>query len=112
MLNGISPHKFWGFVFADALTVTIILDFAAAHPHAIAPAGGFIRGVGTAMLYSLVRLARDLGVRAVWGEATENSSAFYEKALGLKSLSDHFFIEGEIFTHCLRKGKRFWVKTP
>ena len=61
-----------------------------------------VRGVGASMFYSLVKLADQLGVQTVWGEATENSAPFYEKLLALPRVTDHFFITGEVFQHCLR----------
>ncbi len=80
----------------------IVVDLAAVHPDAITIAGGEVRGVGTGMFYSLVKAAGELGVQTVWGEATENSAPFYQKLLGVKRVTDHFFITGEIFQHCLR----------
>jgi hypothetical protein len=81
----------------------VVLDFAAAHPNAIAPAGGAVHGVGSGMLYSLVHLANGMGVKTVWGEATENSATFYEKTLEIQNVTDHFFINGDTFQHCLRE---------
>lgn len=83
----------------------IVLDFAAAHPNAIGPAGGEVRGVGAGMLYSLVQVADSLGVKTLWGEATENSAKFYAKTLALPKVADHFFIKGKTFQHCLRQFK-------
>ena len=72
------------------------------HPDAIASPSGEVRGVGTGMFYSLVKLANEMGVQTVWGEATENSAPFYQKLLGVPDVTDHFFIKDEIFQHCLR----------
>jgi hypothetical protein len=80
----------------------IVVDFAAVHPNALSAAGGAVRGVGAGMFYSLVKFADQLGVQTVWGEATENSAPFYEKLLALPRVTDHFFITGEVFQHCLR----------
>jgi hypothetical protein len=80
----------------------IVVDLAAVHPDAITSAAGHVRGVGTGMFYSLVKLADEMGVHTVWGEATENSAPFYQKLLGVPQVTDHFFITGEIFQHCLR----------
>ena len=81
----------------------IILDFVAVHPNAIRAAGGPVLGVGSGMLYSVIQLADTVGVKTVWGEATENSAPFYAKALALQNITDHFFITGETFLHCLRQ---------
>jgi hypothetical protein len=83
----------------------IVLDFAAAHPNAIGPAGGEVHGVGAGMLYSLVQMASGIGVKTIWGEATENSAKFYVKALALPNVTDHFFIRGRTRQHCLRQFK-------
>jgi hypothetical protein len=84
----------------------IVLDFAAAHPNAIGPAGGEVRGVGAGMLYSLVQIASGIGVKTIWGEATEHSAMFYAKALALPHVADCFFIKGRTRQHCLRQFKR------
>jgi hypothetical protein len=100
------PSSILGFCFCRRTWCHhIILDFAASHPNAIRKAGGEVQGVGLSMLYSLVKIAEGLGVKTVWGEATENSHGFYEVALALKSVSDQFFINGNIFEHCLRQYK-------
>ena len=81
----------------------LVVDFAAAHPNAIGLANGKVHGVGTGMLYSLAKIAADLGIKTIWGEATENSAKFYMKALGLSNVTDHFFIRGRTRVHCLQK---------
>jgi len=89
----------------------IVLDFAASHPNAIRKAGGEVRGVGLSMLYSLVKFASSIDVNLVWGEATKNSHEFYETALktALKTpkISDHFFIDGDLYEHCIERHKLF-----
>jgi hypothetical protein len=98
------PSQILGFCFCRrSWCHHLILDFAAAHPNAILLGGGEIRGVGSSMLYSLVNLARQLGIDLVWGEATSNSAAFYRKVLRTPEIADHFFIKGETYHHCLRQ---------
>jgi hypothetical protein len=98
-----SPSEILGFCFCRRTWCHhIIIDFAAAHPNAIRRAGGEVRGVGSAMLYALVCMARTLDIRLIWGEATLNSVEFYKKALEQPGLTDHFFIQGETFERCLR----------
>src|SRR5438445_9166116 len=81
--SGTLLHRCWDFVFAAAPGCHhIVVDLATVHPDAITVAGGEVRGVGTGMFYSLVRIADGLGVQTVWGEATENSSPFLPKAAG------------------------------
>lgn len=81
----------------------VVLDFAAAHPNAIGPAGGEVQGVGAGMLYSFVKMATSIGVKTIWGEATRNSTKFYEKTLAVRNVADHFFIRGRTRQHCLRQ---------
>jgi hypothetical protein len=99
-----NPSHILGFCFCRRTWCHhIIMDFAAAHPNAIGPAGGYVRGVGAGMLYSLVKMSDGLGIKTIWGEASANSAN--AKALALQSVSDHFFIEGRAFRHCLRQFK-------
>jgi hypothetical protein len=96
------PSSILGFCFCRRTWCNhLLLDFAAAHPNAITPAGGHIKGVGSAMIYSLVALARELGITTVWGEATQNSVGFYRHVLGLPNILDSFFIEDQVFENCL-----------
>jgi hypothetical protein len=81
----------------------IIIDFAAAHPNAIKFAGGQVSGVGGAMLYGVVSLARQLDAKIVWGEATQNSVEFYRSVLRRPGLMDHFFIQGKLMDYCARQ---------
>jgi hypothetical protein len=78
----------------------LIVDFLGVHPTVLADAREKIHGIGTGMLYQIVHLADKLRIRCIWGEATLNSAGFYERALGIKPVSDHFFIEGEVMAHC------------
>ena len=44
----------------------------------------------------------------IWGEATAHSSPFYERALNVNQILDHFFIEDEVMRYCrerLRKAR-------
>lgn len=84
----------------------LIVDFLAVHPKVLAGTSGRVRGVGTGMIYSLVGLADALGIATVWGEATKNSAAFYEKVLGLPKVTDHFFVQGETMDHCRQQYRR------
>jgi hypothetical protein len=98
------PSSILGFCFCRRTWCNhLLLDFAAAHPDAITPAGGFINGVGSAMLYSLVALADQLGIKKVWGEATRNSVGFYRYVLKQDDILDSFFIEGNEFEKCLSR---------
>lgn len=81
----------------------IVLEFAAVHPLLLEDAQRNVRGVGTGMLYSLIRIADEIKSHTVWGEATENSAPFYEKVLGIPRVGDHFFITGKAMEHCRRQ---------
>jgi len=84
----------------------LIVDFLAVHPKVLAGRHGPIRGVGTGMIYSLVGLADALGIATIWGEATKNSAAFYEKVLHLPKVMDHFFVQGETMQYCRQQYHR------
>ena len=84
----------------------LIVDFLAVHPKVLAGTGGRIRGVGTGMIYGLVGLADVLGITTIWGEATQNSALFYENALNLPKVTDHFFVQGETMEHCRKQYRR------
>lgn len=83
----------------------LIVDFLAVHPKVLAGVGGRIRGVGTGMIYSLVGLADELGIKTIWGEATKNSSPFYEKVLNLADVTDHFFVQGATLEYCREQNR-------
>ena len=57
------------------------------------------------MIYSLVGLADELGIKTIWGEATKNSSPFYEKVLNLPEVTDHFFVHGATLEHCREQNR-------
>jgi hypothetical protein len=84
----------------------LIVDFLAVHPKVLADTAGRVRGIGTGMIYSLVGLADALGIATIWGEATKNSAAFYEKVLNLPKVTDHFFVQGETMEHCRQQYRR------
>ena len=54
----------------------------------------------------LVRLADELKVPVIWGEATRNSAPFYEKVLNLPRVTDHFFVHGETMEYCRQQYER------
>lgn len=69
----------------------IMIDFLFVHPDIsgrLLP----IKTVGVQMLQSICLLARELGCKRVWGEATRDSAPFYQNQLG-KDIEDHFSIE-------------------
>jgi len=78
----------------------LIVDFLSAHPRVIDGKPERIRGVGTGILYQLVALAEAMKIPCIWGEATAHSAPFYERALDVKKILDHFFIEDDVLRYC------------
>jgi hypothetical protein len=70
----------------------LVLDFLAVRP-GLTVAGQPIRGIGTGMISTIAGLAYSLGIERIWGEATANSAAFYEKVLEVRPVKDLFIIE-------------------
>jgi hypothetical protein len=68
------------------------LDFLALHPRALERTRR-VSGVGSGMVFGLVRLAAVLKIPRIWGEATVNSAKFYEKLLAVSAIQDLFIIE-------------------
>jgi hypothetical protein len=79
------------------------VDFVAVHPHVVGRLQERIRGLGTGLFHGLIEIADDLGIGMIWGEATANSAAFYEKILGAETVLDQFHIYGEAMNHCRRE---------
>ncbi len=73
----------------------IFMDFLYAHPSISGKVAVVKKGVGYALLISVVALARILEVPLIWGEATEGSAAWYED-LFKRPVKDHFSIEGAL----------------
>ena len=104
-----SPTPILGFsYFRRTWCHHLVVDFLSAHPRVIAGQPERIRGVGSGLLLHLVAVAEALDIPCVWGEATAHSAPFYERALGVAKILDHFFIEDEVMRHCreeLRKSR-------
>jgi len=81
----------------------LIVDFVAVHPHVVGQLHGRIRGMGTGLFHGLIQIADNLGIEMIWGEATVNSAAFYEKILGAERILDQFQIYGETMERCRRQ---------
>jgi hypothetical protein len=76
----------------------LILDYMAVHLWIGKPPEGYptiIRGVGTALLFFICSIARRNQCGCVWGEATQNSCAFYQKVFDLDSVRDLLYIPHE-----------------
>ena len=81
----------------------LIVDYLGVHPRVLGNVSENVHGVGTGILYQLVQLASEFRMPCVWSEASVNSAGFYERALGIKPVSDHFFIEDEVMARCRRE---------
>jgi hypothetical protein len=88
------------------------VDFVAVHPHVVGRLHGRVRGMGTGLFYGLIQIADALRIKMIWGEATVNSAAFYEKILGADSILDQFHIHGETMAHCRRELERIHQPRP
>ena len=83
----------------------LVLDFLAVHPRAL-DRSWRVSGVGSGIVFGLVRLARALHIPRIWGEATANSAPFYEKLLAVGPVQDLFIIESpEMATIAKRQEK-------
>ena len=69
----------------------LVLDFLAVRP-GVSFSNRPIRGIGTGILASLMRLADSLGMETMWGEATASSAPFYENVLRRRTVRDLFVI--------------------
>lgn len=97
-----SPTPVLGFAYARRTWCHhLVVDFLSAHPRVIDGKPERIRGVGSGLLKQLVAVAEAMEIRCVWGEATAHSAPFYERALNVEKILDHFFIEDEVMRYCL-----------
>lgn len=69
----------------------LMIDFLFVHPDICGKLVG-IRTMGLQILQSVCYLARELGCKRVWGEATHDSAPFYIRQLG-REVEDYFAIE-------------------
>lgn len=69
----------------------LMIDFLFVHP-SICGKVVAVKAVGLQLLNAICLLARDLGCKRVWGEATRDSAPFYQRQLARK-VEDHFAIE-------------------
>jgi hypothetical protein len=69
----------------------LIIDFLFVHPSICGRAVN-IKGVGIKLLRAICMIARALGCKRVWGEATRDSAPFYEQQLS-RSVEDQFAFE-------------------
>jgi hypothetical protein len=71
----------------------IYIDFLTVHPAVLAIPRRKVPGVGTALLYFVSCLAKEINAETIWGEATQNSVEFYRKLFNKPSTKDLIFLE-------------------
>lgn len=70
----------------------LYIDLLTSHPLIARNLHSPIRGVGTALLYFVSGVGAEIGAKAIWGEATQNSAHFYRKVLGRSDVDDRFYL--------------------
>lgn len=83
----------------------IALDYLAVHPRNLAPSADpqhKVKGIGSALLCFLSRIAVANSCGLIWGEATHTSHGYYEKFFKLDSVKDLFLIPKENFAECAK----------
>lgn len=71
----------------------IYLDVLTSHPLLARNLTSPVRGVGTALLYFVCCVAAEIGAKAIWGEATQNSACFYRKVFGRNDIDDRIYLD-------------------
>ncbi len=66
----------------------IYIDLLTSHPLIARNLDSPVRGVGTALLFFVSSVAGEVGAKAIWGEATQNSAHFYRKVFGRSDIKD------------------------
>jgi hypothetical protein len=81
----------------------IVLDYLASHPltlgHSDDPRHR-VKGIGSALLCFLSRLAMENSCDYLWGEATQSSCTFYMRLFKVKDVRDVFMIPRDNFIKC------------
>jgi hypothetical protein len=76
----------------------VVLDYLSVHPHiARCEPDRIIKGAGTALIFYVATAAVQLQSNAIWGEATQNSCEFYQRAFGLAETADLIYVPRDSF---------------
>ena len=95
------PHtQRWVSHISDALGATILLWTSSRRIRVVSGKPERIRGVGSGIIDQLVAVAEAMEIPCIWGEATAHSAPFYQRALNVRPVLDHFFIEDEVMSYC------------
>jgi|ERR1043166_57434 hypothetical protein len=91
----------------------IVLDYLCSYPLTpkVLPTYPYsLKGVGPALLYFVVHVAKKYGARFLWGEATQNSFSFYKEAFELAAVDDLICAPETNFVKFSRKMEEGWEK--
>jgi len=91
-----------------------ILDYLAVHPFVAKPrpqSPAIVRGAGTALLFFLCSVAQQHGCAHIWGEATQNSCAFYQQVSDLDLVTDLLYIPAEKIAEFVTTLEGKWQQT-
>lgn len=81
----------------------VVFDYLGVRPSMLEQ-GKAISGLGTALLYSVARVAVAVEAPYVWAETTDSSAAFYAKVLRLSKVSDVLRVKTHLFYERLESG--------
>ena len=89
----------------------VVIDYLSVHPNIARPRNdNAVKGAGTALLYFVCQVAVELRAELLWGEATQNSCLFYQRALKLDGTKDLIYAtqeQIERFVHRVQKDYGF-----
>ena len=88
----------------------LVVDFLANHPELLRTPGT-IRGVATGLLYFVLTLGEALGTGDFWGEATDQSAAFYRRQFRAMEITDRFVLPPAEQWHFLEKTRTKWKES-
>ncbi len=88
----------------------LVIDFLANHPELLR-APGTVRGVATGLLYFVLTLGEALGTGDFWGEATDQSAAFYRRQFRAMEITDRFVLPPAEQWHFLEKTRTKWKES-
>jgi len=75
----------------------VYIDFLTVHPRALAGRNR-PEGIGTALLYFVTCIAKEINAASIWGEATQNSATFYQKVFSKPGIKDLIFLKKKDYT--------------
>src|ERR1017187_13020 len=97
------PPKPMGFCqFRRTWCNNIAVDYIAAHPVLLDP-NPPVLGVGTALLYQVAIVAKNLGAKSIWLETTDLSLGYYRGMFGTKAASDLLILPASVFYQSLHR---------